>query len=166
MIKFKPAEEGDILLIQQLAHTIWHSHYPGIITVEQIEYMLKEMYSANCILHEMTAGHIWVLLFLDNQPIGFVSYYFEEENRKVKLSKLYILLSFHGLGLGRQALNYVKTCAGELQATDMYLTVNKQNKKAIDAYLKAGFYIEKSIVTDIGNGYVMDDYIMTCNLGK
>jgi RimJ/RimL family protein N-acetyltransferase len=164
MLTFKTAGESDILLIQQLAHTIWHSHYPGIITVEQIEYMLKEMYSSNCILNEMADGHIWVLLFLDDQPIGFVSYYFEKDNRKVKLSKLYILQSFHGLGYGQEALDFAKRCAKELKALDLYLTVNKQNKKAIDAYKKAGFYIEKSVINDVGNGYIMDDYIMTYNL--
>jgi RimJ/RimL family protein N-acetyltransferase len=164
MLKFKIAKEGEILLIQELAHTIWHSHYPGIISVEQIEYMLDLMYSANCINKEITDGHKWVLLLLKDQPVGFLSYIFESENRKVKLNKLYILSSFHGNGYGQQSLNYVKTHAKDLQASILYLTVNKQNKKAIDAYLKAGFYIDKNIITDIGHGYIMDDYIMAFDI--
>ncbi len=161
MLTFKTAETGDILLLQQLAHTIWYSHYPGIITIEQIEYMLDLMYSANAINKEMMDGHKWVLMFVKDQPVGFISYYFEVDDKKVKLNKLYLLQSYHGLGYGQQALNYIKTRAKELLANVLYLTVNRKNKKAIDAYLKAGFFVEKSIITDIGNGYVMDDYIMT-----
>jgi diamine N-acetyltransferase len=164
MLKFKIAKEGDILLLQQLAHTIWHSHYPDIISVEQIEYMLDLMYSANCINKEINEGHKWVLLFLEDQPAGFLSYYFEAENRKVKLSKLYILQLYHGKGYGQQALNYIKTKAKDLKASVLYLTVNKLNQKAIDAYKKAGFQIKNKIRTDIGKGYVMDDYVMAFNL--
>lgn len=44
-----------------------------------------------------------------------------------------------------------------------YLTVNKNNTKAISAYKNFGFIITDSTKTDIGNNYVMDDYIMTYN---
>ena len=50
----------------------------------------------------------------------------------------------------------------------VYLTVNKGNKRAIRAYEKSGFSITESVVTDIGHGFVMDDYIMKyyCNNKK
>jgi ribosomal protein S18 acetylase RimI-like enzyme len=40
------------------------------------------------------------------------------------------------------------------------LAVNKRNSNAIAAYEKWGFHIERSVVKDIGNGFVMDDFIM------
>lgn len=82
MLKFRIAKQGDILLIQELAHTIWHSHYPGIISVEQIEYMLDLMYSANCINKEITDDHKWVLLLLKDQPVGFLSYILNRKTGK------------------------------------------------------------------------------------
>ena len=42
----------------------------------------------------------------------------------------------------------------------MYLTVNKQNKMAIRAYEKQGFITVDAVVTDIGEGFVLDDCIM------
>jgi len=42
----------------------------------------------------------------------------------------------------------------------LMLSVNKRNAKAIAAYRRNGFVIADSVVTDIGNGFVMDDYIM------
>ena len=72
------------------------------------------------------------------------------------LSKLYIAHNFRHKGLGREAFNKIKT----LGFNKIKLTVNKQNKNTIDAYQKYGFKITDKIVTDIGNGFVMDDYIM------
>ena len=42
----------------------------------------------------------------------------------------------------------------------LMLAVNKNNRSAIDAYLKHGFSIADAVVKDIGGGFVMDDYIM------
>jgi RimJ/RimL family protein N-acetyltransferase len=164
MIQFKPATNTDISLIHQLAHTIWHSHYPGIISVEQIEYMLNLMYSANVISKEISTGYNWELIYEGIQPIGFLSFLIDEKERSVKLNKLYILSSFHGKGYGNQSLNYLKEKCVSLKLKKLHLVVNKKNTKAIQAYLKAGFYKEKEVVTEIGNGFVMDDFVMAINL--
>ena len=160
MLVFREADQNDIFSIRQLAHTIWHSHYPGIITVDQIDYMLDKMYSVKSIKKELEKDHKWVLVYLEDKPIGFISYYFEKKENKVKLSKLYLLPSYHGFGFGQMSLEYVKKCTKDLGASALYLTVNKKNKKAIDAYVKSGFVIEKGVVMKIGKGFVMDDYIM------
>jgi len=42
--------------------------------------------------------------------------------------------------------------------------VNKRNVRAIKAYQRNGFEIADSVVTDIGGGFVMDDYVMAKDL--
>ncbi len=42
----------------------------------------------------------------------------------------------------------------------LILSVNKRNAQAIAAYKRNGFVIAESVVTDIGGGFVMDDYVM------
>jgi ribosomal protein S18 acetylase RimI-like enzyme len=163
-IVFKKAQTDDVLLIQQLAYTIWHSHYPGIITVEQIEYMLEKMYAAPVIFSEIENGYQWTLIFEDDQPIGFIEYHIEKETQSVKLSKLYILVQYHKKGIGQSALSFAKKQAYMMKAKKLYLTVNKNNTKAIEAYKKAGFSVDKEVCADIGNGYVMDDYIMSYSI--
>jgi GNAT superfamily N-acetyltransferase len=164
MVTFSRATFGDIQTLQQLAHTIWHSHYPGIISLEQIEYMLEMMYSANVIHNEITSGHNWILLKLEEQPIGLASYHLKKENERVKLNKLYLLPIYHGKGYGQKALKYIADCSRQLNAKILYLTVNKNNTKAINAYYRAGFYLESEVVNDIGNGYVMDDFVLAYKL--
>ena len=56
-----------------------------------------------------------------------------------------------------------RKCSEEkLQA--IYLTVNKYNTRAYDIYIKNGYEVIDDVVTDIGNGYVMDDYVMQKNI--
>ena len=54
----------------------------------------------------------------------------------------------------------IKEIADNFGYAKIRLTVNKNNKHTIDAYLKYRFTIIAQDVTDIGNGFVMDDYIM------
>ena len=54
-------------------------------------------------------------------------------------------------------LNKIKELANR---KPIRLTVNKYNKNSIAAYRKWGFKIIDSVVTDIGSGFVMDDFIM------
>lgn len=163
-IIFKKAKADDVILIQQLAYTIWHSHYPDILTKEQIDYMLEKMYAAPVVLAEIENGYNWTLVLDNDQPIGFLEFHFENESNRVKLSKLYILLQYHKKGIGQIALNYIKNQSKLLNAEILYLTVNKNNKKAIEAYNRSGFIVEKELCVNIGNGFVMDDYVMIYSL--
>ncbi|MGC8825123.1 MAG: GNAT family N-acetyltransferase [Bacteroidales bacterium] len=164
MIKFIVATPDDIPVIQRLAHEIWYAYYPSIISLEQIAYMLDWMYSSQTIEREMADDYQWRLLQQKNEPIGFISYHFEKPVQEVKLNKIYVLPAFHGQGIGKQALQYVIEQAKEMGATAVYLTVNKKNHRAIEVYLRFGFFIERSENFDIGQGFFMDDYIMRLNL--
>jgi RimJ/RimL family protein N-acetyltransferase len=42
----------------------------------------------------------------------------------------------------------------------IWLTVNRFNENTIKVYEKKGFIKTRTQVADIGNGFVMDDYIM------
>jgi ribosomal protein S18 acetylase RimI-like enzyme len=79
----------------------------------------------------------------------------------LKLHKLYVLVERHGQGLGRAGLARVAEVAAALGAREVSLYVNKRNQKAIRAYERAGFTIAESMTSEIGGGFVMDDYRMT-----
>ena len=57
-------------------------------------------------------------------------------------------------------LQFIEQIARELGLSSIYLTVNKNNEHSIAVYKKKGFLTVKDQVADIGNGFVMDDYIM------
>ena len=53
MISFKKATKVDIPQIQELAKKSWNSAYQNILSQEQIDYMLKQMYSEQEISNHM-----------------------------------------------------------------------------------------------------------------
>jgi RimJ/RimL family protein N-acetyltransferase len=160
MLIFKKASLNDIDLLRSLAREIWTTCYPGIISAEQIEYMLNLMYSAETIEKEIKEGIIWELVEHEGVPIGFIALTCTNDG-VVKLNKLYLKKTTHGKGLGQQCLQHVMDFATKHTFHKVYLTVNKGNTAAIKAYEKAGFVRTDSVVNDIGGGYVMDDFIYT-----
>lgn len=158
-IQIRAAAVADIPLIQSLAHTIWHAHYPAIIPVAQIDFMLGWMYSAEEIERQLVRGTRWELVEVEGGVIGFVSYGLEAGGR-VKLHKLYILPAHHRRGFGQQLLAHVLEQAAALGGSEVWMQVNKRNIAAIAAYKKAGFHIAQEATFDIGQGFVMDDFLM------
>jgi GNAT superfamily N-acetyltransferase len=166
-ISFRLATSEDIPLVQDLSGRIWHEHYPGIITYEQIGYMLGKMYATEVMLDEIeNKGYRYVIVAEGAIPIGYIAYRHEEKTRAVMISKLYLLPSFHGKGIGRQMLGHVKDDALKAGARTLFLFVNKNNGMAIAAYERFGFVKTEAVVSDIGSGFVMDDYRMEFDLTK
>jgi GNAT superfamily N-acetyltransferase len=82
----------------------------------------------------------------------------------MKLHKLYLLPDYHGKGVGARALAEVVLIAKSNAAAALVLNVNRNNTKAIRAYERSGWRVTKEVVVDIGNGFVMDDFVMTINV--
>lgn len=145
-----------------LAELIWWDHFPGIISNDQIEYMLSRGYNQDTINRELESGTIyWVTLLNSDELIGFASYGPTDKEEEMQLYKLYIHPHFQRTGCGTALLQYLQEEATEKGHKHLILTVNKNNDKAISAYSKNGFMIRESRITDIGNGFFMDDYIMS-----
>src|SRR5208283_2544908 len=96
-----PATEADLPAISELAGVIWRACYPGIITYEQIDYMLARMYSLDVLRNEIRSQGIrYDLLLVEDKPAGFASYGPTSEPGAMKLHKLYLLPELHGRRLG------------------------------------------------------------------
>lgn len=163
-ITISPLCPPDIDELIPLAYRIWLSHYPGIITVAQIHYMLELGYSREIIESELEQGVIWLKIVAETAMVGFASFgpYGEDT---MKLHKLYLLQEFHGTGIGGQALAEVERLVKELGIGRLVLNVNKHNRKAIKAYQRGGWQIVEEVCVDIGGGYKMDDFVMAKEIG-
>lgn len=160
-ITFTALHSGDIDALLPLARRIWHLHYPGIITIEQIDYMLARGYTREVILDEVEQqGISWIIIRDGLTMIGFISVGPYGE-RIMKLHKLYLLPEYHGKGIGSRALAEVEQLAHQHNAATIVLNVNRHNQKAITAYQRAGWHVANEVVVDIGSGYVMNDYVMS-----
>jgi diamine N-acetyltransferase len=160
-----PATEADLPVISELAGVIWRACYPGIISNAQIDYMLTRMYSLDVLRDEIRSQGIhYNCLLMDGKLVGFASYGPTSEPGVMKLHKLYLLPELHGRGLGSRLLQHVESEVRAEGTRRLILSVNKRNARAIAAYRRNGFIVADSVVTDIGHGFVMDDYIMAKDL--
>ena len=127
--------------------------------------MLARMYSLDVLRDEIRSQGIrYDQLLVDGKPAGFASYGPTSEPGVMKLHKLYLLPEMHGRGLGSRLLQHVEREVRAGAGRRLILSVNKRNTKAITAYHRNGFVIAESMVTDIGGGFVMDDYVMAKEL--
>ena len=110
--------------------------------------------------HRLTEALLALIEAENLGPVGYLSAEKVANEPVVFINKLYLQPAMHGLGLGAAALNWISQRALEMQCPRLRLRVNKHNAHAIRAYLRAGFHFTEDVVTDIGSGYVMDDYIM------
>lgn len=157
-----PLTLEDTDLIITLASTVWHQHYSDIISREQIEYMLSQRYSAALIRTQILSNNVWwKKLVLNKEIIGFSCCVLTENLKELKLDKLYLHPHHQRKGYGAILVDDVKQFMCHRGLEQLTLTVNKNNTAAIAAYLRYGFTISDDIIIDIGNGFVMDDYLMT-----
>jgi|GEM_PF-7806 len=140
----------------RLADRIWREHYSPLIGRAQVDYMLDKFQSEAAVSEQLSEGYIYEMLTLSGAPCGYLAV--KSEEKRLFLSKLYIEKSCRGRGFSHTMFSRIEELAAGLSA--IYLTVNKGNDGSIAAYKKLGFEIIDSVVSDIGGGFVMDDYIM------
>ncbi|RFS24949.1 GNAT family N-acetyltransferase [Chitinophaga silvatica] len=160
MYKIQLATVDDIPLIQGLVEVIWPPSYKEILTPEQITYMMDMMYNTNALTQQLnTLNHQFNILSDEDKPIGFASYSHTNEPEVYKLHRIYLDPSYQGKGAGKWLLLQVIEQVKAKGIKILELDVNRFNK-AVNFYKKMGFSIYKEKITDVGNGFVMDDYVM------
>lgn len=154
------AEQKDISVIQDLAKKSWSFAYADILEQDQIDYMLDLMYSEEALTkHFENLNYHYYLIQEENQFLGFVGFEFRLEPETTKLHRIYFLKEAQGKGLGKKALKFVINETEKIGNKRVILTVNKNNS-AKKFYESQGFKIYDEAIFDIGNGYVMDDFLM------
>jgi len=153
------ATSADFAAIRSVVHEVWPIAYREMITPEQITYMLEWMYSNESLQKQVEEEGCVFLVYEEDKIVqGFASFS-EIESTLFKLHKLYVFTSLHGKGIGKALLDNVKKRTVDLGGKAIELQVNKRNV-AQHFYTKQGFTIDREMVLDIGNGFVMDDFVM------
>lgn len=162
MISINIAQASDLEIIHQLAQQIWPIAYKGVITDEQIDFMLQQSYTTEALLTQIKEGHTFLILKDGNLPKGFASFSATPQLEVYKLQKLYIHQSLQGRGAGKLLINEVEKQVKQLGANQLILNVNRGNK-AQYFYAKLGYHITETVDIPYFT-YVLNDYIMAKNL--
>lgn len=160
MILLRKGKEEDIESIREIAHQTWPAAYSELISAEQISYMLEKMYNKGELLSQFQQGYSFLMAGENNKDLGFAVFSkTDSENQIFKLHKLYVLPETHGQGVGKLLINEVVNQARRAGGKALELNVNRSNK-ATEFYKKAGFSVKEAVDLDIGNGFLMNDYVM------
>lgn len=163
MIHLEKINKQQLPIIKDLAYAIWPSTYGEILSIEQLNYMLDNFYAVDCLEKQMEAGQVFELLLEDTEIVGYLGYEFNcKETGLLKIHKIYLLPETQGKGYGKFMIDEVIRIAKNNLQKGVFLNVNKYNKAKF-FYEKLGFTITKDEVIDIGNNYIMDDYVMELN---
>lgn len=157
MVNFVKAE--NIEEIALLADEIWHEYWPSILSSAQIDYMLQKFQSEKAIQKQIEKDNYeYFFIKYENINIGYVGV--SKKSDFMFLSKFYIKKEYRNQGFGKSTFSHIINYAKSFDYRRIILTVNKNNENTIKAYEKWGFKIIDSVVTGIGMGFVMDDFIM------
>jgi RimJ/RimL family protein N-acetyltransferase len=156
----KPIFRDKLDQVADLAREIWQEYYLGMITQEQIDFMLSKFYHRNQLESDLENGVHYFFIQLDDQPMGFIAIS-EQVKSKFFIHKFYITTDFRGKGMGSKVFSEITQQFP--QAQQIRLQVNRKNISSINFYFKNGFSIERWADFDIGNGFEMNDYVMLWN---
>ena len=162
-ISFDPVETAeDQGYLARLADEIWHEYWPDLIGAAQTDYMVEKFQSLEAIRRDMgeNAYEYWILHGEDGRTLGFTGGHVEPETNRFFISKVYLLKEERGKGYARQTVEFYNRLCLDRGLDAMYLTVNKGNEMGIRAYKGTGFETIEAVETDIGEGFIMDDYVM------
>ncbi len=149
--------------LAQCAKRIWNEYFTDLLSQEQIDYMVERFQSYPALTKTMEQEHYtYFLAYEESELIGYCGV--QPREKELFLSKLYLQKSHRGHGIASILLAQAITFAHEKGCESITLTCNKYNTNSLAVYHHKGFVICDEAVTDIGHGFVMDDYILKLTL--
>ncbi len=169
------ANEAGIRRMSALATRIVREHFDPIVGPEQNDYMIERFQSPEAIARQIEEGYEYYFVLPPKEPqpndgarkgvrpLGFLALRAEDEGI-LYLSKFYLVKDERGKGYAHPMMRFVTQRARKLGCDRVMLRVNRNNYQAILAYEHLGFVRIGELCSDIGNGYVMDDFVYQFDL--
>jgi len=157
---------ADLASVAAVAHETWRQHYPGILSEAQIDYMLGRGYAREALAPFVVEPRSGIALAeRGGELLGFAAWQPADAADAQKLDKLYVRPGHHGEGIGSALVDHVADIARAEGCARLVLNVNRRNVASIRWYERRGFVVRERGDFPIGNGFVMEDFIMEKPLG-
>lgn len=143
-----PGEAGEPCVAQPADNTVPHAAQPADSTVEP--HAEQAVDAAASSPSGTFAGRI----------VGYTGGHVEPETNRFFISKIYLRAEERGKHFASSVVRFYEELCRARGLWAMYLTVNKGNELGIRAYEGNGFTTIDAVETNIGQGFIMDDYIM------
>jgi len=129
----------------EVARESWKWTYEGIYSDEYIENWIREKYSKEKLLNEITRSWsepdlLFLGAFVDLKLAGFIEVKIKEDN--AELLRLYLKPEYTHRKIGRDLLSEAEKIMKEKVVSECTLYVHSQNHVGISFYYKNGFTVK------------------------
>ncbi|MGE6355101.1 GNAT family N-acetyltransferase [Flavobacterium sp. NPDC079362] len=161
MITISEVTINDIKQIQNIVNITWPITYGEILSKEQLDYMLGLFYSTEALTEQYNKKvQLFYMIDEDEANIGFIGIEHNYNGQAAtKIHKIYLLPETQGKGIGKKVVDEIEKLAKNNNSKALLLNVNRFNT-ALGFYKKIGFEVAQEVDIEIGNGYLMEDYVM------
>jgi GNAT superfamily N-acetyltransferase len=155
----------ELMDFSEYSWCLWQKAYPTAeLDAERSRLMWERAYQVDALQSGMERGERFFWIESDSERLGILSVCFQASGAVFYLTKLYLHPDFWGQGLGQRVLAIVEGMAQQEGARRIELYVFRFNLRAIGAYLRAGYRIDRPELTRISHRLVYDDYVMVRDL--
>jgi diamine N-acetyltransferase len=150
--------EAQYAVMEGLARRIVPAFYGAFFAVETAEYLVESGHTAGALAAQAERGSRHFIIDCNGEAVGYFS--LGVEGSVMLLSHFYLLAEWRGKGLGKMAIVFIEETARGLGVSRIELFVLRENLGAVGVYAGSGFEVAEEVLTRLGNGAVLEDYVM------
>jgi GNAT superfamily N-acetyltransferase len=132
--------------------------YAQFMPPECADYLVEASHTVEAFEAQAGEGYRHYMVEVDNRLIGYFALH--EEDHTMVLTQFYLLKEVRGKGLGQRVMDFIHREAADLRVKKIELLVLRKNEGAVGLYKKNGYYVAAEVLTPMGGGYMLEDYIM------
>ena len=163
----RPVEGTQFDDLSIYSRLLWRLAYePDLLSESKAQLLWNRGYATEALHRAEAVGESFFWIEQAGQQVGFLAHRYHAERKLFQLTRLYLHPDYWGRGIGACCLSEVIRRGQEIQANRIEIYVLRTNERAIRAYLRAGFHLDREELTDFGGGVIYDDSVMALDLGS
>jgi GNAT superfamily N-acetyltransferase len=151
------------LRMEALARAIIPDVYEPYFPREWADYLVETGHTTGALEDQAAKGYRHYEVEMGGLFIGYFALH-ERGDGIMVLSHLYLRPESRGKGVGQRIMDFVHREAEEFGVKGIELVVLRKNFAAVNFYKRHGYVIEREILTPMGPGAELEDYIMLKNM--
>jgi ribosomal protein S18 acetylase RimI-like enzyme len=139
-VTIRHATAKDAALIADLSRQTFYETFAAQNTAADMEKFMQEQFTREALMAEVgAAGNLFLLAFLDEEPVGYARLRETETPGEMELARIYAVAAALGKGVGKALMQAAIALARAQGKHTIWLGVWEHNQRAIRFYTTWGF---------------------------
>ena len=144
--------------MEALGRRIVPDFYAQYLPPECGAWLLEVSHTVEAFDRQVGEGYRHYMVESEGGIIGYFALH--EEGHTMVLTQFYLLAEWRGRGIGQRVMKFVDEQAAELRVREVEVLVFRKNEVAVGLYRKNGFRVTAEVLTPMGAGFSVEDYVM------